>query len=177
LAVRKKVMKIICAWCQKALTEDRNPKAEVSHGICPDCMENLFGPSRMILSEFLNSIEVPVLVMDENRGIRQANRAAERALVNVGRQVQGKRFGIVIECAHASVMGECGLSPYCSGCAFRRNVYDTYRDGKPRYGEYSQHKVATAKGPAARQFRYSTSKAGESVVVAIEGVKDLPVES
>jgi PAS domain-containing protein len=147
------VMKIICAWCQKTLAEDYGPKAEVSHGICPDCMENLFGPSRLILSEFLNSIDVPILVTDEHLGIRQANRAAERLLTKRAGQVEGKRFGIVIECVHAEVMGECGLSPYCSGCAFRRNVYDAYRDGKPRYGEYSQHKVMTPKGQAARQFR------------------------
>lgn len=131
----------------------------------------------MILSEFLNSIEVPILVMDENKGIRQANRAAERALAKVAGQMQGKRFGIVIECVHAEVMGECGLSPYCSGCAFRRNVYDTYRDGTPRHGEYSQHTVATPKGQAARQFKYSMTKTGDSVLVAIEGIKDLPIES
>jgi nitrogen-specific signal transduction histidine kinase len=140
-------------------------------------MENLLGPSRLILSEFLNSIEVPVLVMDENKGIRQANRAAERMLAKGAGQMQGKRFGIVIECVHAEVMGECGLSPYCSGCDFRRNVYDTYRDGTPHHGEYSQHKVVTPNGQAARQFKYSTTKAGNSVVVAIDGVKDSPIES
>jgi PAS domain-containing protein len=170
-------MKIICAWCQKTFTEDNRPKAEVSHGICPDCMENLFGPSRIILSEFLNSIEVPILVTDENRGIRQANRAAERVLAKGAGQIQGKRFGVVIECVHAEVVGECGLSPYCSGFAFRRSVYDTYRDGTPHYGEYSQHKLVTPKGQAARQFKYSTTKAGDSVLVAIEGIKDLPIES
>ena len=71
-------MKIICAWCHKTLSENPGPKTEVSYGICPDCMENLLGPSRVILSEFLNSIELPILVTDEHSEIRQANRAAER---------------------------------------------------------------------------------------------------
>jgi PAS domain-containing protein len=169
-------MKIICAWCNKTLTEDLRPKAEVSHGICRDCMEKMFGPSRVVLTEFLNSIELPVLVTDENKEIRQANRAAERILARDGRQMQGKRFGVVIECANAELAGECGVSPFCAGCAFRRNIYDTHYDGKPRHGEYSQHKVMTAKGPAARRFKYSTTKNGNSVVVAIEGVEDLPLE-
>jgi hypothetical protein len=170
------VMKITCAWCQKTITETPGPKTEVSYGICPDCMGNLLGPSRMILSEFLNSIELPILVTDEHGGIRQANRAAERTLGNGVCQVQGKRFGVVIECTNAEVMGECGMSPYCSGCAFRRSIFDTYRDGKPCYGEYSKHKVVTTTGPTAKQFRYSTTKTGNSVVVAIDGVQDLPIE-
>jgi PAS domain-containing protein len=140
-------------------------------------MEDLLGPSRVILSEFLNSIDVPILVTDEHMGIRQANRAAERALVIGARLVQGKRFGVVIECANAKVAGECGVSPSCAGCAFRRSIHDTHVDGKARYGDYSQHNVATAKGPMARGFRYSTSKVGNSVVVAIYGVEDLPIES
>ena len=48
-------------------------------------------------------------------GIRQANRAAERALVTGASMVQGKRFGVVIECANAEVAGECGVSPNCAG--------------------------------------------------------------
>jgi hypothetical protein len=91
--------------------------------------------------------------------------------------VHGKRIGVVIECTNAEVMGECGISPYCAGCAFRRTIRDTHFDGKPRYGEYSQHKVVTASGPMLRQFKYSTTKAGNHVIVAIDGVHDLPVES
>ena len=170
-------MKIICAWCKKTLTEDPGPKTELSYGTCPECMGTLLGPSRIILTEFLNTIELPILVVDEHNGIRQTNRAAERMLAKNARQVQGKRFGVVIECTNAEVMGECGLSPYCAGCAFRRCLYDTYLDGKPRHGEYSQHKVRTANGPMVRRFRYSTTKAGNSVVVAIDGVEDLPIES
>ena len=170
-------MKIICAWCHKTLSENAGPKTEVSYGICPDCMGSMLGPSRVILSEFLNSIELPILVTDEHSGIRQANRAAERTLGNGVCQVQGKRFGVVIECTNAEVTGECGVSAYCSGCAFRRNIIDTYRDGKSRYGEYSKHKVATPTGSRARQFRYSTTKSGDSVVVAIDGIQDLPIES
>ena len=74
-------MKITCDWCQKMLSEAPGPKTEVSYGICPECMENLLGPSRVILSEFLNLIDMPILVTDEHMGNRQANRAAERALV------------------------------------------------------------------------------------------------
>lgn len=159
------------------LAEDPSRDEAVSYGICPECMEALLGPSRVIMREFLNSIELPVLVTDEQQGIRQANHAAERLLGKPLSRLQAKRIGIAIECIHAGVMGECGESPYCAGCAFRTCIRDTYYDGKPRSGEYSQHKIMTANGLKARRFRYSTAKVGDSVAVAIDGVEDLPVQS
>jgi hypothetical protein len=70
-------------------------------------------------------------------------------------------------------MGECGVNARCGGCAFRRTIRDTHSDGKPRYGEYSQHTISAADGTKERRFRFSTSRIGDMVLVAIEGVQDL----
>lgn len=170
-------MKTVCAWCKTVMIEDNSPDAAVSHGICPDCMRGMLGDSKLILTEFLNSIEVPILVTDGQRSVQQANHAAERMLGKTVCNMKDSRIGVVIECIHAGIMGECGVSPYCAGCALRRCINDTYDDGRPRYGEYSQHKVVTKDGTKARRFRYSTSKVGDAVAIAIEGVEDLPIES
>jgi hypothetical protein len=37
-------MTIICAWCNKVKRSDDDP-GEVSHGICPSCMEKVLAES------------------------------------------------------------------------------------------------------------------------------------
>jgi PAS domain-containing protein len=167
-------MKTVCAWCSKILVADEAADALVSHGICPECLNRLLGPTKLGLAEFLNSIELPVLVTDETRAIRQVNHAAERTLGKLAGDLDGSNVGMAIECLHAGVMGECGVNAYCAGCAFRRNINDTHADGKPRYGEYAQHNVATATGMKATQFQFSTTKMGDMVLLAIEGLQEFP---
>ncbi len=170
-------MKAVCSWCKRALIEDETPNAAVSHGICTDCLNGLSGNSKFSLAEFLDSIELPVLVTDGGRAIHEVNEAAERILGKSASRLRGSRVGVAIECIHAGIMGECGVSPYCAGCAMRRTIQDTHADGKPRYGEYSQHKLATADGARVVRFRFSTTKMGDLIVLAIEGIEDLPVAS
>jgi PAS domain-containing protein len=138
-------------------------------------MTGLLGDSKLSLADFLNSIELPVLVTDGAVTVRQVNRTAARILGKAASRLEGSSVGVAIECIHAGIMGECGVSAYCAGCEFRRAIHDTHADGKPRYGEYSQHKLVTANGTKARQFRFSTTKMGDAVVLAIEGIEDLPV--
>ncbi len=166
-------MKTLCAWCSKVLTEDKSANAPVSHGICSDCLKKMLGQTRLGLADFLNSIEVPVLLLDENRALRQINETAEKFMGKFVYKLDGSKLGLAIECLHVGVMGECGVSAYCGGCAFRRTIRDTHSDGLPRYGEYSQQTISAADGPKERRFRFSTSRIGDMVLVAIEGVQDL----
>jgi hypothetical protein len=170
-------MKTICAWCHKVLIEDEVPEAAVSHGICPDCLNGLVGGSEISLADFLNTIEFPVLVTDESVAVRQANEANERVLGKPVRRLEGSRIGVAIEYYHAGAKGECGGDAFCAGCVLRRTINETDADGKPRYGVYSDHEVATADGKRARRFRFSTTKAGNAVLLAIEGIQDLPIAS
>jgi PAS domain-containing protein len=165
-------MKTVCAWCAKVLVEDTLADAVITHGICPECLKVLLSDIKLSLREFLDSIELPVLVTDENRAIREVNTAAENALGKSAAVLGGTNVGIAIECLHTGVMGECGADAYCAGCTFRKHIQDTYADGQPRHGEYTQHNVAEASGVTARQFRFSTTKIGELVLLAIEGIND-----
>jgi len=129
------------------------------------------------LTEFLDSIELPVLVMDETRTIRQVNRIAAKTLGKLVVELEGLTLGVAIECLHVGVMGECGVSPYCAGCAFLRNIRDTYFDGQPRYGEYSQHKAVMTDGAKTKQFRFSMTKVGDVVLLMIEEIQELAAAS
>jgi hypothetical protein len=34
-------MRIVCAWCDKHLTGDRNEKLNISHGLCNTCGDKI----------------------------------------------------------------------------------------------------------------------------------------
>jgi nitrogen fixation/metabolism regulation signal transduction histidine kinase len=167
-------MKTVCAWCGKVMIEDEAMYAALSHGICADCLHELLGDSQRGLVDLLNSIEFPVLVTDETRAIRQVNRRAERMLGKPAQQLEGSTVGMAIDCVHAGIMGECGLNDYCAGCVLLRTIGNTHTDGQPRYGEYMQYDVATADGAKARRIKFSTTKMGDAVALAIEEIQDLP---
>jgi hypothetical protein len=57
----------------------------------------------------------------------------------------------------------------------RKTIKETYEDGQPRYGVYSEHELMPANGARARRFRFSATKAGEAVLLAIEEVREVPL--
>jgi len=170
-------MKTICAWCNKVLTDGDTPDGMLSHGICPDCLKELIRSPEVSLADFLNSIEFPIMVMDKSVAIQQMNRTAERILgKSVGKAV-GLKFGAAIECIHAGMPDGCGGSESCQGCVLRKTIRETHQDGQPRHGVYSEHELAAMEGARIRRFRFSATKAGEAVLLAIEEVRDFPVAS
>ena len=168
-------MKTICAWCNKVLTEGDTPDGMLSHGICPDCLEELIRTPEISLADFLNSIEFPVLVTDHSLAVQQMNRTAERILGGSVGESGGLKFGSAIECLHAGMPGGCGGNESCEGCVLRKTIKETYEDGQPRYGVYSEHELMPANGARARRFRFSATKAGEAVLLAIEEVREVPL--
>jgi hypothetical protein len=78
----------------------------------------------------------------------------------------------VIECRHVGEMGECGASPHCAGCVLRRTIGETGADGQQREGVYADPGWGAGDGASAELFRFSTSKMGDAVVVALEEIKD-----
>jgi PAS domain-containing protein len=171
-------MKIICAWCNKTLTEYESPKNMVSHGICADCLRGLVGEGTVVnLRDFLDRLEFPVLVTDGSVKIQRANRMAERAFGRLASEMENATVGFAIECLSAQAPGECGRSGNCAGCALRQTIMDTNADGQPRYGIYSENSVLTPNGATPKRFRFSTTQIGNAVILAIEEIEDLPATS
>jgi hypothetical protein len=169
-------MKTICAWCNKVLIDGDSPAGMLSHGICADCLKQLINSPEVSLLDFLNSIEFPVMVTDKSVAIHLMNRTAERILGDAVVQKEGLTVGGAIECIHAGISGRCGGSEYCEGCVLRRTISETHEDGQPRHGVYSEHELVAVRG-GAKRFRFSVTKAGEAVLLAIEEVRDLPIAS
>jgi nitrogen-specific signal transduction histidine kinase len=170
-------MKVVCAWCQKILQDDSSAEAEVSHGICVECRKKVMGEATTSLSDFLNDLDFPVLATDGDRLVLAANRAAEATLGKSAARMTGGRVGMAIECYYAGMPGGCGKTAQCRGCALRQNIADTHADGQPRYGVYAEKRIVNGRGSKMVQFRFSTQKVENAVVLLIEQLKEMDVEN
>ena len=132
------------------------------------------GPPVLGLADLLAMLDFPVVVTDGAMTIRLVNQTAMQILGKSAWQLEGSTVGMAIECRHVGGKGECGASAHCAGCVLRRSISDTNADGQPRYGEYMQYDVATADGAKARRIKFSTTKMGDAVALAIEEIQDLP---
>lgn len=165
-------MKVVCAWCKKVLVEEETSTGIISHGICPGCMGRLVGGRQVNLADFLNTLEFPVLLTNEDAMVLEANQPAARALGKPVDQLKNTLGGVAINCIYSQLPGGCGQTEHCAGCALRKTITDTHADGQPRYGAYSQHDVMGRGGTRSVRFRFSTVKAGEAVMLTIEGVEN-----
>jgi PAS domain-containing protein len=169
-------MKVVCAWCQRVLTDDPSREAIVSHGICDACLREAMG-RRVSLDEFVETLDVPVLVMDGSLTVRAVNHAAETIIGRPAAEMINTLAGVAIECVNAGAPGGCGQSARCRGCLLRQNIVDTHADGRRRYGVSGEKPFADGGAPGPLRFQYSTQKAGAMVLCMIESMASLRVAS
>ncbi len=125
-------MKRICAWCKKDLSKpDEELDGRVSHGICPDCENNLDFQVGVPMQVYLNALKLPVIVVTEDVKTMFANAAALAIIGKSIDDIYGEYGGDVFECAYSRQPGGCGRTVHCSGCAIRNTVNETVRTGKP----------------------------------------------
>jgi hypothetical protein len=132
------------------------------------------GKRALGLADLVAMLEFPVVVTDGRMTILMVNPKAAHILDNSGWPFEGPKVGIEIECRHVGEHGECGASPHCAGCVLRRSIGETGADGQQREGVYSDPGWRSADAATAGLFRFSTSKMGDAVVVALEEIKDSP---
>jgi PAS domain-containing protein len=124
------------------------------------------------LRDFLDALEIPVLAVDGDLKVLQANHAAEKTVGKSFAEIKDSRVGVAIACYNAEQPGGCGHTVRCPGCELRRNLVNTHVDGQPRYSRYTQHQIAGGDVLKTVQFRFSTQKVGEVVMLSIEEMKD-----
>jgi PAS domain-containing protein len=126
-------MRLICAWCNKEIGHVENgplPDAAISHGICKACADNMTFQRGISLQQYIDSIPVPVFVVDDEVVVKAANAKAREVLGKDALGMQGYRGGDVFECSHARLPEGCGRTIHCSGCAIRRSVTRTFKTGE-----------------------------------------------
>ena len=125
-------MKRVCAWCKKELEVDSsaNPEQVITHGICKDCRENVLFQMGVELKVYLDSLDVPVVVVNGEGIVETANDRAQTLLRKRLPEIKGYRGGEVFECAYARMPEGCGSTIHCSGCTIRNTVMQTHGTGK-----------------------------------------------
>ena len=126
-------MKLRCAWCGSAIERPGHIETldlGTSHGMCSACSAALACEERGVpLQEHLDSILLPVLLVDESNAIAAMN-ATARALFGSTFDRETHFFGRVFDCIHSHSSEGCGRSIHCSGCAIRRSVTKTFDTGE-----------------------------------------------
>lgn len=127
-------MKNVCAWCKKELDDvhlESDPSNnQITHGICESCKEYFFGEHTHTLQGFLNMLEAPVLMVNEDGDVLLANDQALQTVKKDLSSVRNLRLGNVVECAHARLPEGCGNTVHCLACTIRGNITKTFTTGK-----------------------------------------------
>jgi len=125
-------MRLVCAYCRKVVREAPGSRADqVSHGMCASC-EDHFGKiwEGMSISEYLDTLSQPVLVVDGENRVVAANQKLAAALGNdpVG---PGARTGQAFACVRSRLPEGCGRTVHCRECTIRRAVDHVHETGEP----------------------------------------------
>ena len=123
-------MKTICSFCNTIINPGTSPDDPVSHGVCQPCYKRIITQYGLDVQKFLNMLEAPVFLVDDDVNILAANTLAIAAIKKPVEMVSGKLCGNVIECVNSLLPGGCGKTPLCPDCGIRSSVNETYRTGK-----------------------------------------------
>ena len=124
-------MKRQCAWCKKEMGQVTSPSKsgsqEISHGICSACEFHMRASSRtMELNEYIEDFPHPIVIIDNDRVITNANKVARVALDQDFSSVEQLPAGKVLECKNSHLPGGCGKTVHCGTCNLRILIMDTY---------------------------------------------------
>lgn len=165
-------MNVVCAWCGtfiRSVPEGaENPGPHDSHGICADCARTLLEDLGVPVETFLSELGVPVLLMDDDVQVTDANPAALAMLGRTEATVLGRLGGEVFECVNSRLPGGCGRSVHCSGCTLRRTVTSTWETGRTCSRVPATLEVTRGDEPERIALLITTAKVGNRVLLRID---------
>mgnify|MGYP006299011273 CR=1 FL=1 len=173
-------MNRLCAWCGRNLDED-GPAAgngagpdsgPVTPGICPECRDRLTTGTGIPITEFIASLDEPVVLMDADHTVGMINRAARELFSEDVETVIGERAGRVFQCENAHMPGGCGLTIHCSGCTIRHAVAHTHLTGEPRLNVPATLRVVDDPRISDIELVISTARVGNRVLLKIDHYAD-----
>jgi PAS domain-containing protein len=77
---------------------------------------------RKYLRSILDAIPSPVLIVNRNLEIRDANRAAVNLIKKDSRVLLKRLCGELLNCVHVRRSGGCGKTPHCKNCVLRQTA-------------------------------------------------------
>jgi nitrogen-specific signal transduction histidine kinase len=169
-------MKLVCAWCgvtieRPGYSQTLDPGA--SHGMCPACYEALVAQeSGVSLQRHIDSIPIPILLVDSNDAVVAMNAKAGSVLGKKLDATAKQPFGQVFDCIHSRLPEGCGRTIHCSGCQIRRSVAMTFETGEPQVLVPATLSLESPDQLSDAVLTITTVKRDELVLLRIEKAKD-----
>jgi hypothetical protein len=170
-------MKRVCAWCMTDLGEapsDRFPAEAITHGICVPCRDRLLREGEQTLRAFLDRLQVPILLIEQDGRVLSANGPAQLLLGKALPDIKNRLGGEVIECVHSKEPGGCGGTIHCKSCTIRQTVTDTYVSGNCHVSVPAYQDIWTPSESKQMRFLITTEKVGSCVMLRIDEVRENP---
>lgn len=123
-------MNISCKWCNSNVLDESAP----SQGICGSCSGILTSEKPEALTDFVDSLNEPVVLLNPELRVIHINPKAEGLAQKENSTATGHLPGEVFECAYSSLPKGCGNTIHCGGCAMRRAVEATQKTGVAQIG-------------------------------------------
>jgi PAS domain-containing protein len=164
-------MTIRCTWCNNEIPPEQAGSASenrVTRGICAACREHFAFQMGVPLQSYLDSLPVPIFVVDGQGVVQNANRTGYTYLQKKPEQVMKKLGGVVFECAYARLPEGCGRTVHCTGCAIRRSVAQTYETGQRLVGVPALMHCGRAGEEQDIAMRISTEMLGDIVLLRLD---------
>jgi hypothetical protein len=98
--------------------------------MCQECSEKFRAQGGLTLRDYLDTLSVPVLMVDSNVIVKIANRAARELMGKQASEVEAYLCGQVFECVYSRLPGGCGQTVHCSACTIRKCVTHTFTTGE-----------------------------------------------
>jgi len=164
-------MKRICAWCRKELgTVDSQAGSDnvITHSICKSCKDNVLFQMGVELGVFLDSLKLPIVVVNRRGTIVTGNDQAKKLLRKGLPEIEGYKGGEVFECAYARLPEGCGNTMHCSGCAIRRTVMRTHETGRSFLRVPTTLNQNNSEHPKETKLLISTERLADLVLLRID---------
>ncbi|KQC13306.1 MAG: hypothetical protein APR63_08950 [Desulfuromonas sp. SDB] len=166
-----KIIKQICSYCKTQIGDVKKQNSDdeqISHGICSDCFVKVMTGYGESLDSFIDSLDEPILVMDEQGRVVTVNKKGQEMLSGELEDIKGHLGGDVFRCAYAKLPGGCGKTLHCQSCVVRRTVEETFKTGNPSVKVPACLDVDIMTGKRKIRFLISTKKIDGVVLLRID---------
>jgi len=164
-------MRKVCAWCRRdleSLVADPEKTYPITHGICETCAANLLAQMGRPMQEFLDNLDVPILLIESGSLICTANRQARKLLNKQLIDIAGRSRGEAIECVYAKLPEGCGNTVHCKSCTIRITVLETFATGRSFVRVPAYPDIQTMSGVKTMRYLITTEKIADFVLLRIE---------
>lgn len=167
-------MEKVCAWCKSLIgyiTTSVSTECNITHGICNSCADKLNAEMGVDLSVFLNELEAPVVLVDKDGIVRNANNEAQSLLNKNIDQISDYPGGEVFDCIHSKEPDGCGNTIHCVTCTIRNCVMATFNSGVSLLEKPALLHTGDPEKPVKLDFLISTEKVDGFVLLRVDDIR------